>query len=119
MLKKKLKRANDGLKVTQKVYEEHCLYVGREKQKEYLNMEEEAQTKRGESLRVYELSTTDGKPIAVIFALSLTFFSSPYSGRNPHEVVSSGKTQWANFETGCLAFKRYSSSDVAVSEVVD
>jgi hypothetical protein len=60
MLKKKLKRANDGLNATQKVYEEHCLYVGREKQREYLRMEEEAQTKRGESLRVYELSSTDG-----------------------------------------------------------
>lgn len=60
MLKKKLKRANDGLKATQKVYEEHCDYVGREKQKEYLDMEEEAQTNRGESLRVYELSTADG-----------------------------------------------------------
>jgi hypothetical protein len=29
MLKKKLKRANDGLNATQKVYEGHCLYVGR------------------------------------------------------------------------------------------
>jgi hypothetical protein len=60
MLKKKLKRANDGLNATQKVYEEHCVYVGREKHREYLVMEEEAQTNCGESLRVYELSSTDG-----------------------------------------------------------
>jgi hypothetical protein len=60
MLKKKLKRANDGLNATKRVYEEHCDYVGREMRREYLRMEEEAQTKRGESLRVYELSSTDG-----------------------------------------------------------
>lgn len=60
MLCKKLKRAQAGLRATLKVYQEQRVYVGQEKEKLYLEMEKKAQTERGDSLRVYEISTKAG-----------------------------------------------------------
>jgi hypothetical protein len=63
MLCSKLKRANAGIRATSKVYEEHCLYVGEEKQRQYMEKERKAQTERGEALRIYEVSSEDGQSV--------------------------------------------------------
>jgi hypothetical protein len=63
MLTKKLKRAENGLKATKPIYEEHCMYVGQRKQELYLEKEKKAQRERGEALKIYEVSWADGKPV--------------------------------------------------------
>jgi hypothetical protein len=60
MLRKKLKRAEAGIRATLKVHQEQLGHVGENKGKLYLEMEKKAQTERGDSLRVYEISTQAG-----------------------------------------------------------
>lgn len=66
MLKKKLKRAEAGLKEAKTIYDEHCVYVGPEKQRRYLEKEKKAQRERGGALRIYEVSQADGKIVPFI-----------------------------------------------------
>jgi hypothetical protein len=60
MLSGKLKIAIAGLKESKEIYDEHCIYVGKEKQELYLDKEKKAQKQRGEALRIYEVSEIDG-----------------------------------------------------------
>ena len=80
MLCQKLKRAEAGLRTTKKVYDEHCVYVGKEKQQLYLDKQKIAQEKRGEALRIYEVSSADGQPASSICCIAnLTLLPSPHS----------------------------------------
>jgi hypothetical protein len=63
MLRKKLKKAEAGIRATLKVYQEQLGHVGEDKGKLYLEMEKKAQTERGDSLRVYEISTQAGESV--------------------------------------------------------
>ena len=60
MLKNKLQTANAGLKATEKVYKEHRIYVGKEKEKLYEEMENKAHRERGDALKIYQVSSSDG-----------------------------------------------------------
>jgi hypothetical protein len=73
MLTKKLKRAETGLKETKPIYEEHCMYVGQQKQELYLEQEKKAERERGEALKIYQVSWADGKCHLIVELLLYLF----------------------------------------------
>lgn len=67
MLCKKLKKAREGLMVTNQAFEELSKHVSDKRQKEWSKLEQNALEKRGDTLSIYDVNVIEGQLDSVFF----------------------------------------------------